>query len=102
MSDCLHACMNEWPRTRCAMQQALYQSALSGRTEWGLTVRVAHSRCSLYVEKRYGYQTLGGTWPSSPNHFYLQPLEAEASSVHSLERQVGGEGTASVWEGPVS
>lgn len=28
---------------------------------------------------------------SNPNYFYLQPLEAEASSVHSLERQVGGE-----------
>lgn len=63
---------------------------------------MAHSRCSLYVEKRHGYQTLGGTRPSSPNHFYLQPLEAEASSVHSLERQVGGEGTARVREGPVS
>lgn len=48
------------------------------------------------MEKRHGYQTLGGTWLSSPNHFYLQPLEAEASSVHSLERQVGGEGSASV------
>ncbi|XP_076415491.1 uncharacterized protein LOC107401362 [Peromyscus maniculatus bairdii] len=29
-----------------------------------------------------------GPAPSSPNHFYPQPLEAEASSVHSLERQV--------------
>lgn len=54
------------------------------------------------MEKSHGYQTLGGRWLSSPNHFYLQPLEAEASSVHSLERQVGEEGTASVWEGPVS
>lgn len=63
---------------------------------------MAHSRCSVYMEKSHGYQTLGGRWLSSPNHFYLQPLEAEASSVHSLERQVGEEGTASVWEGPVS
>lgn len=49
---------------------------------------MAHSRCSVYMEKSHGYQTLGGRWLSSPNHFYLQPLEAEASSVHSLERQV--------------
>ncbi|GAB1295416.1 Ankyrin repeat domain-containing protein 24 [Apodemus speciosus] len=39
-------------------------------------------------EERRLKETLGGTWLSSPNYFYLQPLEAEASSVHSLERQV--------------
>ena len=71
--------------------------SVKDRSEW----HIVGAQCT-WINDVSTRQTLGGTWPYSPNHLYLQPLEAEASSVHSLERQVGEEGTASVWEGPVS